>query len=176
MFSMPFPVVALLCLALLLSGAGCAKKIIPEPASPAAAPAPAPAAGAVTLAEQPEESAAEAAPAVDSYRPALVFFAYDSYLLSDQARTELQEQARLLLQRPLLRLTLAGHADERGSDSYNLALGEKRARAVERYLVTLGVDAQRLTVLSYGEEQPLDPGHDEGAWRKNRRTELVETN
>jgi peptidoglycan-associated lipoprotein len=70
-------------------------------------------------------------------------------------------------------IQIAGHCDERGSDEYNLALGEKRAKAAMDYIVTLGIPASRLSTLSYGKEKPLDPGHDEAAWAKNRRDEFT---
>jgi peptidoglycan-associated lipoprotein len=74
---------------------------------------------------------------------------------------------------PNARVSIEGHCDERGSDEYNLALGEKRAKAAMSYLVTLGVPAARLSIISYGEEKPLDAGHGEDVWAKNRRAEFV---
>jgi peptidoglycan-associated lipoprotein len=71
------------------------------------------------------------------------------------------------------KVRIEGNCDERGSDEYNLALGEKRAKAAMEYLVTLGIPAERLSVISYGKEKPADPGHDEAAWAKNRRDEFV---
>ncbi len=70
-------------------------------------------------------------------------------------------------------IRIEGHCDERGSDEYNLALGERRAQAAMNYLATLGVPASRMSTISYGEEKPLDPGHNEEAWAKNRRAEFV---
>jgi peptidoglycan-associated lipoprotein len=72
-----------------------------------------------------------------------------------------------------LKVQIEGNCDERGSDEYNLALGEKRAKSAMKYLETLGVPAERLSVISYGKEKPADPGHDEAAWAKNRRDEFV---
>ena len=72
-----------------------------------------------------------------------------------------------------LKVRIEGHCDERGSDEYNLALGERRAKAAMNYLVTLGIADKRLSVISYGKEKPVDPGHDEAAWAKNRRAEFV---
>jgi len=166
-----------LCLLIgILISAGCAKKI--QTTQPVALPATAEV-GTVTL-DVPNP--AEATEMGDSSTPApgairargVIYFDFDSYLLSEAARAILEEQARYLRQQPLLTITLTGHADERGSDSYNLALGAKRARTVQRYLVALGLPEERLTVISYGEEQPADAGHDEAAWAKNRRTELVD--
>jgi peptidoglycan-associated lipoprotein len=71
-----------------------------------------------------------------------------------------------------VKLTLAGHCDERGTVEYNLALGQKRADAVKNYLVRGGVDAERLSTISFGKEKPVDPGHSEASWAKNRRVEF----
>jgi len=70
-------------------------------------------------------------------------------------------------------VTVEGHCDERGTDEYNIALGERRAEAARNYLVTLGVGGNRLTTVSFGEEKPFDPGHNEEAWAKNRRDHFV---
>ena len=70
-------------------------------------------------------------------------------------------------------LLVEGHCDERGTEQYNLALGDKRANTAKEYLMTLGVDGSRIRTVSYGEERPFDPGHDEAAWAKNRRAHLV---
>ena len=70
-------------------------------------------------------------------------------------------------------MRIAGHCDERGSDEYNLALGLRRAAAAQQYLVALGIPAGRIAIVSYGEERPLDPGHDEAAWARNRRSEFT---
>lgn len=74
---------------------------------------------------------------------------------------------------PTVKIQIEGHCDERGSDAYNLALGERRAKAALQYLVTLGIPDKRLSVISYGKEKPADPGHDETSWSKNRRDEFV---
>jgi peptidoglycan-associated lipoprotein len=70
-------------------------------------------------------------------------------------------------------VTIEGHCDERGTDEYNIALGERRANSAKRYLVNLGVDSSRLETVSYGEEKPVDSGHNEAAWKKNRRAHFV---
>ncbi|HWI41876.1 MAG TPA: OmpA family protein [Verrucomicrobiae bacterium] len=100
-----------------------------------------------------------------------IHFDFDSAVLSEEARQALQANAERLRERPAT-LVIAGHCDERGSDEYNLALGEKRARAAMEYLLALGVPEERVSFVSYGEEMPLDPGHDEDAWAKNRRDEF----
>lgn len=98
-----------------------------------------------------------------------VFFGYDRYDVSDEARMTLDKQASWMAQHPSLTITVEGHADERGTREYNLALGERRANAVKNYLVALGVDPSRVTVISYGKERPAVPGANETAWSQNRR-------
>ena len=99
----------------------------------------------------------------------LVFFGYDSSELDSQSRTVLEAQARWLQSYPNLYITLEGHADERGTREYNLALGERRANAVRNYLIAMGVGAQRINVISYGKERPLLVGADAASWAQNRR-------
>ncbi len=101
------------------------------------------------------------------------FFDYDSYSLRDDAREALTQSARVLKERTNIRFTIEGHCDERGSEAYNLALGEKRALAARDFLISLGVDPARIDTISYGEEKPFATGHDEEAWRQNRRAHLV---
>lgn len=102
-----------------------------------------------------------------------IYFDFDSAGLSDQARNTLTQNAGVLSKNPSIKLRIEGNCDERGSDDYNLALGERRAKAAKDYLVNLGVKSDRLSVISYGKEKPVDPGHDEAAWAKNRRDEFV---
>ena len=102
-----------------------------------------------------------------------IYFNFDSSALSDEARSALSKNAELLGKNPSAKVSIEGHCDERGSDEYNMALGERRARAAQDYLVNLGVQSERLSTISYGEEKPADPGHDEAAWSKNRRGEFV---
>jgi len=98
-----------------------------------------------------------------------IHFAFDQYVLTDDAKSTLVNNAGLLRAAPAVKILIEGHCDERGSDEYNLALGEKRALATKNYLVSLGVDAERMSVISYGEEMPLDSAHTKEAWAKNRR-------
>ena len=98
-----------------------------------------------------------------------VFFGYDQYDLSQEARDILGRQATWLNQYANLRITVEGHADERGTREYNLALGERRANSVKNYLVALGVDASRVTTVSYGKERPAVPGSSDTSWAQNRR-------
>lgn len=102
-----------------------------------------------------------------------VHFDFDSYVLSAKARRTLTQNAEVMKALSGLKVRIEGHCDERGSDEYNLALGERRAQAAMNYMATLGVPASRMSTISYGEEKALDPGHDEGSWAKNRRAEFV---
>ena len=102
-----------------------------------------------------------------------IYFAFDSATLSEQARATLTKGAEFMKKNSASRIRVEGHCDERGSDEYNLALGEKRAKAALNYLVTLGIPAGRLSVISYGKEKPATAGHDESAWALNRRDELM---
>jgi peptidoglycan-associated lipoprotein len=98
-----------------------------------------------------------------------VFFGYDRYDVADEARLTLDKQAAWLNQYPSLSVTVEGHADERGTREYNLALGERRANAVKNYLSAAGVAANRINTISYGKERPAVPGSDETSWSQNRR-------
>lgn len=99
----------------------------------------------------------------------MVFFDYDRSEIRADARPVLEEKARILREQPSIRLRIEGHADERGSVEYNLALGLRRANAVREYLAGFGVDAGRLDVISYGEERPLAVGSTEAEYARNRR-------
>ena len=107
------------------------------------------------------------------FKPA--FFPLDSADLDDPGRAVMTENAALLKRYPTWVVTIEGHCDERGTPEYNLALGERRAVAVKTYLVSLGISPDRLRTVSYGKEFPFDPGHDDGAWSKNRRAHFVIT-
>ena len=102
-----------------------------------------------------------------------IHFAFDRYDLTDEARRILTENAKILLAHPNLIIQIEGHCDERGSNEYNLALGERRAVSAKLYLIRLGVEGKRLSTISYGEEMPLDPRQTEEAWAKNRRCHFV---
>ena len=98
-----------------------------------------------------------------------IHFDFDQYVLTDDSKSILVNNAGLLRSAPAVKILIEGHCDERGSDEYNLALGEKRALATKNYLVSLGVGAERMSVISYGEEMPFDSAHNKAAWAKNRR-------
>lgn len=101
------------------------------------------------------------------------YFDFNSSELSEEDRNALTTHARLLSANTSLAVVLEGHADERGSREYNLALGERRAKAIEQVLNLQGVDREQIQVISFGEERPVAMGHDEQAWRLNRRVELL---
>ena len=104
-----------------------------------------------------------------------VYFLLDSSELDDRARQVVDVNAEFLLRYPSWMVTIEGHCDERGTPEYNLGLGERRALAVQQYLVQLGLDPTRLRTVSYGKEFPFDPGSDEVAWAANRRAHFVIT-
>ncbi len=123
---------------------------------------------------QPEETRA----VVENESPAApfvlqnVYFDFDKYDLTSEALQTLADNARVLKAYPDARVVIEGHCDERGTVEYNLALGDKRAKAAKDYLVSLGVSSSQISTISYGKEQPLDPSHSEGAWARNRRAEF----
>jgi peptidoglycan-associated lipoprotein len=98
-----------------------------------------------------------------------VRFEYDKYTLNNEAKAILAKNVDTLKSNPKVIVQIEGHADERGTVEYNLALGQKRATSVRNYLIAAGIDSGRVFTISYGKEKPLDPGHNEAAWEKNRR-------
>jgi peptidoglycan-associated lipoprotein len=112
---------------------------------------------------------------LESSRLLDVHFAFDRSELSEEARLILNETAALLKEFPKVKIQIEGHCDERGPTDYNLALGERRSASVRDYLISLGIPSQRLSTISYGEEMPLDLGHNEEAWAKNRRAHMIIT-
>jgi len=107
-----------------------------------------------------------------AFEEEMIFFEFDRYDLSPQARAILEKKAIWLKNNPKYRLRIEGHCDERGTNEYNLALGDRRANAAKNYLVSLGVEPERISTISYGEERPLDPRNTEDAYSKNRRAEF----
>ena len=158
-----------------LLAAGCAKKPAPSTAATAEQ---APAASTAMPTQQvpgvQEQAVTEAPATATAAAQALqtINFAFNEYTLSQQARDILVQNAAWMKAHPEAKVRVEGNCDERGSEEYNLALGQKRAEAAKNYLVSLGVPADSLSVISYGEERPLDPAHDEAAWAKNRRDEF----
>ena len=108
--------------------------------------------------------------------PDRVFFATNESILTTASRETLRAQATWLRKNPGINVVLEGHADERGTREYNLALGERRANAAKDYLMTYGISSDRITVLSYGKERPVDSGSNPLAWSKNRRSVTVKAN
>ncbi len=122
---------------------------------------------------QPDMPSRPTARTSSSHDLTTVYFDYDDSRLRVDARETLRTNARALSEDPDLRVTIEGHCDERGSNEYNLALGNRRANAAKMYLIDLGIDTSRLRTLSYGEERPAVRGHTEVAWEKNRRGVFV---
>lgn len=120
-----------------------------------------------------EAARREMAPARGRVMEEDIHFPFDSAALSPEAQAKLREKADWLRRYPEVSVIIEGHCDERGTSEYNLALGDRRAESAKRFLVNLGISPARLTTISYGEERPLDPGHNEFAWAKNRRAHFV---
>ena len=108
--------------------------------------------------------------------PDRVFFATNKSSLTTAARETLRKQSTYLRKNPKLNVTIEGHADERGTREYNLALGERRANAAKDYLMTYGISSNRISVISYGKERPVDSGSNPLSWSKNRRSVTVKAN
>jgi len=156
------------------------------PAAPV--PVPSPRAGDVPVtrpappAETPVRPAAPIAPAAPAAQPTPaavplqdIFFDFDKSNIRDDQKAALDGNLTWLKANPTAKSIIEGHADERGTNEYNLALGERRAKATKDYLVAAGIDAARIATVSYGEERPFLLGHDESAWKWNRRAHFVLT-
>jgi peptidoglycan-associated lipoprotein len=162
----------ILLLASTTSLAACAKKA-PEQLPPPPEPAP-----TVT---QPAPAVQPSGPQVGSQQhfaaavgsSTTIYFDTDRYNVDSQDAAALQAQAQYFAQYPQVTFTIEGHADERGTREYNLALGERRATAAKNFLVSLGVNANRISVVSYGKERPVALASNEGAWAQNRRAASV---
>lgn len=162
---------------LLLSG--CPKKVETTKASapvqeekatpPPEAPKPEPPPPAPKVEETPivKEAVVPSQGLTDAY------FDFDKYNIRDDARATLENDARWLKDNPKVKVKIEGHCDERGTNEYNLALGERRAKAVMQFLVTLGIEKGRLSTISYGEERPVCTEHNETCYAKNRRAHLA---
>ena len=149
----------------LLMAVGCQKKTVVEQTEQAPAPAPA-----------PKEKPAPA-PGPDKMAGMVmqedIYFAFDRSSLSPMAQENLRRKAEWLRANPDATVTIEGHCDERGTNEYNLALGDRRAESAKSVLVDLGISSKRLATISYGEERPVDPRSTEEAWAKNRRAHFV---
>ena len=165
---------AILMATLSLSLLACSKKpkqeARPEPTAPAMV---------TPVAVQPEPSATKETKIriqdllAEAFKP--VYFPYDQAVLPEKAKDLLAKAGDLLKQAPSVTVTIEGNADERGTEDYNMALGEKRGNVVKAYLTTYGIAANRLSVISYGEEKPSAIGHEENDWAQNRRDEFKVT-
>jgi peptidoglycan-associated lipoprotein len=163
----------------------CGGKAAPEEPAPQPTPAPAPSPEPAPVddsadrdrleRERMAREAAERARTVSADLAAMINFDYDQATVRSNDQQTLDRKAAILIANPGVKLRIAGHADERGSDEYNLALGNRRAASAKRYLENKGVDGSRLDVISYGEERPLNPGNDETAYAQNRRDEFEVT-
>jgi peptidoglycan-associated lipoprotein len=178
-FSWKWAVLALSVAALM--AVGCAKK---QTVKSEGAPAPA-AVGETPVKEAPPAPVAVAPATPPAEAPGVavteeklsqfddVRFDFDKSEVKEDGRKACRVVADYLKKRPQAKILVEGHCDERGTSEYNMALGERRATAVLTYLVSLGVPKAALSTVSFGKEKPLDPGHDEGAWAKNRRAHFV---
>jgi len=104
-----------------------------------------------------------------------VYFDYDKALIRDDAKPTLDANAAWLKKFRTIKIRIEGHCDERGTEDYNLALGEKRAKSAQDYLLTMGIGSDRMMIISFGKSQPINPGHDEAAWQMNRRAQFQVT-
>jgi peptidoglycan-associated lipoprotein len=165
--------------------AACGGKPAPEQPAPEPTPAPAPAPTPAPVDDSAERDrlerermareAAERANAVKADLAAMINFEYDQASVRSTDQATLDRKAAILGANPNVKIQISGHADERGSDEYNLALGNRRGAAAKRYLENKGIDGSRMEVVSYGEERPLNAGHDEAAYAQNRRDEFQVT-
>jgi peptidoglycan-associated lipoprotein len=161
---------------------GCAKKTLepvppevtkPQPPGQTEMPAEQPGMKMDTSGSAQGTTTASGKPSMDKARTAFentdIYFEFDKFELTPEARKVLADKAAFLNSHPKIKTRIEGHCDERGTAAYNLALGERRAKAAQDYLVFLGIGSERVSTVSYGEEKPVDPGHNETAWAKNRR-------
>ena len=168
--------VTLVALILTFLFVGCSKEEPPPPtpepprAAPQPPPPPPPPPPAVdTLRQQRFQQA------MQDFQNQDVYFDFDKYDLRPDARAILDKKVAFLNENGSMRAQIEGHCDERGTSEYNLVLGERRANASKQYVTTAGINTARLSTISYGKERPLDPGHDEAAWARNRRAHFVIT-
>ncbi|AGW14890.1 peptidoglycan-associated lipoprotein Pal [Megalodesulfovibrio gigas] len=152
---------ALLCALVLVAAVGCSKKPMTDPAGTGG--------GGYDPALDAARSLSESERVILDEK---VYFAFDSYELNAAAQAVLQRKAQLIRSKPTLKVLIEGHCDERGTQEYNIALGNRRAQASQRYLLNMGVPAMQLETISYGEERPAAVGHNENAWAQNRRDEF----
>lgn len=155
----------------LLGTVSCAKKTITkEEPAPAPAPAPAP----PPPPPPPDDSAErELEMAKNQFQSEHVYYAFDKSALDDMAQATLKSKATFLKANPDIYFTIEGHCDDRGTNEYNLALGDRRAESAKSFLIDLGIEAYRISTVSYGEERPVCTEQTEDCWAKNRRAQFV---
>ena len=156
----------------LVVAGGCTKKVSSTPAGTSAAGSAATPGGLTTEQLEAQRLAEAQRQAIVKIGADRIYFAFDQSDLTSESRQVLTEKAELLKAHPALAVLIEGHCDERGTNEYNMALGERRARAAYEFLILLGIESSRLTIISYGEEYPAVPGATEEAWEKNRRDEF----
>jgi peptidoglycan-associated lipoprotein len=171
-------IVSLITAALLSACASLEEQTPAAPTPQASVPAPAPAPTARPAPRQAVPSALAAPVATAPGKIAApgkrsVYFDFDTSDIKPEFRTVIEENAKYLRTNPSLRVKIEGNCDERGSREYNVALGQRRAEAVMKMMVVLGVPEGRMEAISYGEEKPRQPGHDEASWAENRRGDVV---
>ena len=161
---------------LAISAAACGKKADPVLQPPTDTTAPAPPPPAPPPPAPPPPASGPSAEAVTAAMVAdlgnVIHFDYDQDLIKPEDRPILDRKAEIMKANPAVRVRISGHADSRGSDEYNLVLGNKRALAARQYLIGRGVDGGRIDVTSFGEERPVDSAENEAAWAQNRRAEF----
>ena len=163
----------ILALVVALAAAGCAKNVKPVAPAPVTAAAPATVA---TPAPATVNNAPQVSPLDDPNSPLanrIVYFDFDKSDIKPEFLDTLTAHAKYLVANPSQKIRIEGYADERGTVEYNIALGDRRAQAVRRFMLFQGVSADQISTVSYGEAHPADPGHDETAWAKNRRAVIV---
>ena len=176
-----FSIFAVVVIVLAFFIGGCAKKAQPavvevdvvevKPA-PAPVPAPAPAPAPVVQTQAPLPNLDDE---IKAFQEKIVYFDFDKFDLKPESQETLNQQADFLKANQAITVQVAGNCDERGTVEYNLALGEKRAIAAQDYLISIGVTKERISIISYGKEKPVDPGKNEEAWAKNRNDQFIVT-
>ena len=172
-----FSIFAVMVIVLAFIIGGCAKKAQPEKVEidvvevkPAPAPVPAPAPAPVVQTQAPMPNLDDE---IKAFQEKIVYFDFDKFDLKPESQETLNQQANFLKANQSIVVQVAGNCDERGTVEYNLALGEKRAKASQDYLLSLGVTKERISIISYGKEKPVDPGKNEEAWAKNRNDQFI---
>ena len=144
----------------------------PQPTAPAPTPPAQPECDAACVKARNDAAMAEAVKGATAALTATVYFDYDRSDITDDTRAKLDAKVPVLTQNTGVRIRISGHTDSRGSDEYNLALGQRRAAAAKRYLTDRGIDGSRIEIVSFGEERPTCTDESEGCWSRNRRDEF----